>query len=129
MTKLPPQSLEQHILQSVQPVLPQQRSVGIGCIGAGFIMADCHLAAYAAHQLRPAAITSRTLSSAEAAAARWQIPSVCQTVEEVVVHPEVQLLDVAVQQYCQAYVIRRAIRRPQKLRGILAKKPLGINCR
>lgn len=129
MTNLSPQSLEQHILQSVQPVLPQQRSVGIGCIGAGFIMADCHLAAYAAHQLRPAAITSRTLSSAEAAAARWQIPSVCQTVEEVVGHPEVQVLDVAVPPDCQADVIRRALRGPHKLRGILAQKPLGINCR
>ena len=28
------------------PELPKDRSPGIGCVGAGFIMADCHLVAY-----------------------------------------------------------------------------------
>ena len=28
------------------PRLPSDRQVPIGCIGAGFIMADCHLVAY-----------------------------------------------------------------------------------
>ena len=28
------------------PKLPRDKSIGIGCIGAGFIMADCHLVAY-----------------------------------------------------------------------------------
>jgi hypothetical protein len=28
------------------PQLPRDRSIGIGCIGAGFIMTDCHLVAY-----------------------------------------------------------------------------------
>lgn len=129
MTHTQQLSLEQQVLQSVQPVLPQQRSVGIGCIGAGFIMADCHLAAYTRHQLRPVAITSRNLSTAAAAAARWQIPSVCQTIEEVVQHPEVQILDIAVPPDCQADVIRRALNSRHRLRGILAQKPLGTSCR
>ena len=28
------------------PELPKNKQVGIGCVGAGFIMADCHLVAY-----------------------------------------------------------------------------------
>jgi predicted dehydrogenase len=30
----------------ILPRLPHDRQIGIGCIGAGFIMADCHLVAY-----------------------------------------------------------------------------------
>jgi hypothetical protein len=40
------------------PPLPSDRSVGIGCIGAGFIMADCHLVAYRAAGLNPVAIAA-----------------------------------------------------------------------
>ena len=29
------------------PALPKDKSLGIGCAGAGFIMADCQLVAYA----------------------------------------------------------------------------------
>ena len=29
-----------------EPVMPADLTPGIGCIGAGFIMADCHLVAY-----------------------------------------------------------------------------------
>ena len=36
--------------------LPGDRSIGIGCIGAGFIMAECHLVAYLAAGLKPVAI-------------------------------------------------------------------------
>ena len=39
------------------PRLPQKRDVGIGCIGAGFIMADCHLVAYRKNGLNPVAIS------------------------------------------------------------------------
>jgi hypothetical protein len=38
--------------QAHLPPLPRDGSVGIGCIGAGFIMADCHLVAYRAAGLR-----------------------------------------------------------------------------
>ena len=129
MTLQPQDQLALRILQSVQPQLPQNRSVGIGCIGAGFIMADCHLAAYSQHGLRPVAITSRSHSKAAAVASRWQIPTVCSTVEEVVAQPDVQVLDVAVPPDCQADVIRRALNAPHQLTGILAQKPLGTNCR
>ena len=72
------------LLKSIEPVLPVDRTPGIGCIGAGFIMADCQLVAYRQHGLNPVAITSRTRSTAENVAARHRIKAVCDSVEAVV---------------------------------------------
>ena len=41
------------------PRLPINKDTGIGCIGSGFIMADCHLEAYAQAGFNPVAIASR----------------------------------------------------------------------
>ena len=45
------------------PKLPRDKNVSIGCIGAGFIMADCHLVAYRKAGFNPVAIASRTVST------------------------------------------------------------------
>jgi len=42
------------------PTLPKDRSLGIGCIGAGFIMADCHLVAYRSAGFNPVALAARS---------------------------------------------------------------------
>ena len=52
------------------PPLPADRPVGIGCIGAGFSMADCHLVAYRAAGLNPVAISARRPDAAAEVAAR-----------------------------------------------------------
>ncbi len=61
------------------PELPRDLSVGIGCIGSGFIMADCHLVAYRAAGLNPLAIASRRIESARQVADRHDIESVYET--------------------------------------------------
>lgn len=116
------------ILQYATTVeLPADKSTGIGCIGSGFIMADCHLVAYRQHGLNPVAITSPTTANAQTVADRHQIKSVCRTVEEVVTHPDVEVLDIAVPPDAQAEIISRALSTKHNLRGILAQKPLGRN--
>lgn len=120
---------EHVILKSLQPELPNDRTVGIGCIGAGFIMSDCHLVAYRQHGLNPVAITSRDKTKAQAVAARHQIASVCESIETLAARPDVQVLDVAVPPDCQADVIRRALNSSTHLKAILAQKPLGVNYR
>lgn len=107
--------------------LPADLSPGIGCVGAGFIMADCHLVAYRQHGLNPVAITSRTPERAREVAERHSISSVCTTIEELVAHPEVRVLDVAVPPDCQLGVIRKALESKHQLRAILAQKPLGTS--
>ncbi|MDB5302445.1 MAG: oxidoreductase domain protein, partial [Phycisphaerales bacterium] len=58
------------------PPMPVDRSPGIGCIGAGFIMADCQLVAYRAAGFNPVAIASRSREKAQAAATRHGIDKV-----------------------------------------------------
>ncbi|TIL79343.1 MAG: gfo/Idh/MocA family oxidoreductase, partial [Mesorhizobium sp.] len=52
------------------------REYRIGCVGAGMIMAECHLAAYKEAGFPVVAIASRTKASAERVARRWEIPTV-----------------------------------------------------
>jgi predicted dehydrogenase len=119
------EALNRRIQESLQPVLPRNRDVGIGCVGAGFIMADCHLVAARQHGLNPVAICSRSGERAQEVAARHSIATVCAGVEEVACADGVEVLDVAVPPDNQADVIQRALRANPRLRGILAQKPLG----
>jgi predicted dehydrogenase len=129
MTLASQSAVDSLLFASTQPQLPVDRKIGIGCIGAGFIMADCHLVAYHQHGLNPVAITSRTRATASAVASRHGIPFVLDSVEDVVQHPDVQVLDVAVPPDCQKDVIRRALSSGDHLRAILAQKPLGVDFR
>ncbi|MFM8891852.1 MAG: Gfo/Idh/MocA family protein, partial [Planctomycetia bacterium] len=107
------------------PPLPRGRRFGIGCVGAGFIMADCHLVAYRAAGLEVAAIASRRPEAAAAVAARHDIPRVHATVDGLLDDPAVTVVDVAVPPDVQPAVIEAAVARAGRIRGILAQKPLA----
>src|SRR5438445_8601358 len=78
------------------PRLPRRKDAGIGCLGAGFIMRDCHLVAYRQAGFRPVAIASRNPERAREVANLHAIPRVYRTYEEVLADPTVEVLDVAV---------------------------------
>ena len=107
------------------PPLPTDRSVGIGCIGAGFVMSACHLPAYRAAGLRPVAISSRNRAAARELGARFHIPKTYDSLEELLEDPAVEVLDVAVPPDIQPALLEAALARPGRLRGILAQKPLA----
>jgi predicted dehydrogenase len=102
------------------------RDFRIGCIGAGFIMADVHLAAYAQAGFPVVAIASRTPDKAWAVAARWGIPVALDTPEALIEHPSVEILDIAFPPDQQPALIRHALRQPH-IRAILAQKPLAMD--
>jgi predicted dehydrogenase len=108
------------------PRLPQRREVPIGCIGAGFIMADCHLVAYRAAGLNPVAIASRTASRAREVAERHSIGSVYDSYPQLLDDRRIEVVDIAVPPDCLTDVIREVVRRDH-VRGVLAQKPLGGN--
>src|SRR5687768_5875833 len=110
------------------PRLPKRRDFRIGCVGAGFIMRDCHLLAYRNAGFNPVAITSRDPANAKAVAAQYGIPKVYATVEELLADPQIEVLDVAVPPDVQPEVIRAAAQRGT-LKGILAQKPLAMSYR
>ena len=112
--------------QNFQPDPPvRSRSLRIGCIGAGMIMAECHLAAYAQAGFPVAAIASRTKAKAEAVAKRWNIPKVHETPEALIADPAIEIIDIAYPPDQQPALIRAALKQPH-IKGILAQKPLAL---
>lgn len=109
------------------PRLPRDKSPGIGCIGAGFIMADCHLVAYRQAGFRPVAISSRDAQRAVEVAQRHAIPRAYASYQELLRDPAVEVVDVAVPPDVQLTVVRDIVRHADHVRGVLAQKPLGGN--
>jgi len=108
----------------IAPSLPTDMSVPIGCIGAGFIMADCHLVSYRQAGLNPVAITSRTPQRAHAVARQHSIAKVYDSLRQLLHDHEIQVLDIAVPPDVLASIVREVVRH-QHIRGILVQKPLG----
>ena len=109
------------------PRLPCDTSPGIGCIGAGFIMADCQLVAYRQAGFNPVAIAARRREQAEAVASRHAIPSVYSDYRELLANPAVEVVDIAVPPDVQIEVVREVVKHASHIRGVLAQKPLGVN--
>lgn len=107
--------------------LPERKDTPIGCIGAGFIMADCHLVAYREAGFHPVAITSRNRSNAQSVADRHSIPRVYDHYEELLADQEIEVVDIAVPPDVQMDVVKAAVRQAGHIRGILAQKPLGVD--
>ena len=99
--------------------------LAIGCIGAGMIMAECHLAAYQVAGFKVAAIASRTPAKAAAVAARWGIAKVHQTPDDLIADPAIEVLDIAYPPDQQPALIRAALKQPH-IKAILAQKPLAL---
>jgi predicted dehydrogenase len=114
------------------PRLPRRKDFGIGCIGAGFIMADCHLVAYRQAGFNPVAISSRTRHRAADVAERHGIAKAYDSYHDLLADPRVEVLDIAVPPDVQVEVVRVAVRHAAgakggHIRGILAQKPLGAD--
>lgn len=111
-----------------QPELPRRKDWRIGCVGAGFIMRDCHLVAYQQAGWQPLAIASRRRETATAVAARFGIPTVHDSIAELLRDPRLEVLDIAVPPDAQPSIIRQAVEAGRgRLRGILAQKPLALS--
>ncbi len=101
------------------------RDFKIGCIGAGMIMAECHLAAYKQAGFNVAAIASRTRSKAAEVAERWGIANVHDTPEALIADDNIEIIDIAYPPDQQPALIRKALAEPH-IKGVLAQKPLAL---
>ena len=109
------------------PRLPQNPDVGIGCIGSGFIMADCHLVAYRQAGFNPVAIAARTQTNSRAVAERHGIPKVYRTYQELLQDPAVAIVDIAVPPDKQIEIVREAVKHGDHIKGILVQKPMAVS--
>lgn len=108
------------------PRLPKHKDAPIGCIGSGFIMADCHLVAYRKAGFNPVAIASRTPAHAQRVAERHALTAY-DTYQDMLASGKVEVVDVAVPPDTQIDVIRNVLKYKKHVRGILAQKPLGTS--
>src|SRR3954465_2985986 len=104
MTPPPPGAALEYL-----PTLPRRRDWRIGCVGAGFIMRDCHLVAYRNAGFNPVAIASRNGNTAREAAQRHGVPTVHDTIDALLADDSIEILDVAVPPDAQPDIIRRAV--------------------
>ncbi|MEI9400604.1 Gfo/Idh/MocA family oxidoreductase [Mesorhizobium argentiipisi] len=102
------------------------REYRIGCIGAGMIMAECHLAAYHEAGFPVVAIASRTKANAQKVADRWNIATVHETPEQLIEDSQVEIVDLAFPPDQQPALIRHALKQPH-VKAILAQKPLALS--
>ena len=113
--------------QEFEPdVAVRTKEYRIGCVGAGMIMAECHLAAYKEAGFPVAAIASRTKANAQKVAERWGIAKVHDTPEQLIEDPEVEIIDLAYPPDRQPALIRHALKQPH-VKAILAQKPLALS--
>ena len=109
------------------PRFPKNREMTIGCIGSGFIMADCHLVAYRNAGFNPTAIASATAARSRAVAERHNIPKVYDNYNELLKDESLAIIDIAVPPDKTIEVIREAVKHADHIKGILAQKPFGKN--
>lgn len=102
------------------------RDSRIGCIGAGMIMAECHLAAYQLAGFPVVAIASRTRANAAKVAERWGLQRVHDTPEALIADPQIEIVDIAYPPDQQPALIRLALRQPH-VKAVLAQKPLALS--
>jgi predicted dehydrogenase len=108
-----------------RPRLPRRKDFRIGCLGAGFIVRDCHLVAYRQAGFNPVAVASRNVETARAVAAQHGLKKVYATYEELLADAEIEVIDVAVPPDAQPALIHAACKH-KHVKGILAQKPLAM---
>lgn len=109
------------------PRMPKNKHFAIGCIGAGFIMADCHLVAYKAAGFNPVAIASRSPETTREVARRHQIGKTYDSYSDLLRDEEIEILDIALPPGIQLEIIREAVKHADHIKGILMQKPMGVS--
>jgi predicted dehydrogenase len=109
------------------PLEPGLDQFGIGVIGAGFIVRDCHLVAYEQAGFQVVGIASRTRERAEEVAAARGVPRVYRDYHELLDDPAVSVVDIAVPPQSQPAILREVVAHAGHIRGILAQKPLAMS--
>lgn len=105
-----------------QPPPPPRADYGVGVIGAGFIVRECHLPAYREAGYRVLGVASRSADTAREVAAEWALPRAYRSVEALLADPEVEVVDIAVPPHEQPALVARAAAAGKH---VLAQKPLA----
>jgi predicted dehydrogenase len=97
---------------------------GVGIVGAGWIVRECHLPSYATAGAEVVGITSRDAERCRGLAAERGIRAFTSW-QEMVEDPAIEIVDVAYPPHVQPELIGEIVARGAGVRGILAQKPLA----
>src|SRR5437660_1230236 len=111
---------------NIHTALPSRKDFRLGILGSGFIVNECHLVAYRKAGFNPVAIASRNRENAARVAQRHGVVKVCETYDQLLDDPTIEVLDIAVPPNAQLALIKAACAR-KTIKGILAQKPLAVN--
>lgn len=114
------------IVKATEPKLPNKKDYRIGCIGAGFIMRDCHLPAYRNAGFNPVAITSRSVEKATEVAGQYNLRKVYTTWQELLNDESLEVIDIAYPPHKQLEIVREACKK-KNIKGILCQKPIAMS--
>ncbi len=120
------EQIVENLIAATKYPSPKRKDWRIGCIGSGFIMADCHLVSYRNAGFNPIAIASRTPEHAEDCAHRHGIPKVYRTWREMLQDDSLEILDIAYPPDQQLEIVQEAVK-CKNLRGILCQKPIEMS--
>lgn len=107
-----------------KPVLPSNKKMGIGIVGAGQIVQAAHLPAYQLAGFNVVGIYNLPPEIAVPVAKEFNIAKVYQTLDELLDDPEVQVVDIALPVEFQSEVVLKAA---AKGKHVLCQKPMGMN--
>ena len=102
-------------------------SLGVGLVGAGWIVRECHLPAYRNAGVNVVGIASRRSTQAAMLAERFNLPRAYPSWEQLLEDRRVEVLDIAFPPDEQPRVINAALSHNDHIRGILAQKPLATD--
>ncbi len=109
-------------LPDYKPKLPDKADYGIGIIGGGQIVNQAHLPAYRKAGFRVLAINDRDRNAAARTAAAFDIPSVCDTAEELLRRGDISIVDIAVPAVHNPLLARQAL---EAGKHVLVQKPMA----
>lgn len=101
---------------------PQDKTRGIGIVGAGDIVQACHLPAYRMAGFHVIGIYDVDQEKAQAVAKEFQIEHAFQSLEQLLEHPDIEIVDIAIPARFQPDVAEQVV---TKGKHVLCQKPLA----
>lgn len=108
------------------PHPPVVKDYGIGIVGCGSIVRGAHLPAYRQCGYRVVSCCDIREDNARGAAEEFGIPHWSTRLEDVLDHPEVQIVDLAVHAQQRPELMESIVSHPRKPRAILSQKPFAL---
>jgi len=105
---------------------PEGKDLGIGLVGAGFIVRDVQLVAYGNAGYNVVAICSQDLEATRQVALLRAVPKAYANYAEMLRDPKVEIVDIAIPPDQQLAVVREAVSQSSHIKGILCQKPLAV---